>query len=218
MGARDRLTAGLARQLGRPEGLPGRLVGRMLDRGNRAVVSAAVEATEARPGQTVADLGFGGGLGLRLLLDRVAPTGHVHGVELSATMLHAAERRHRSALTQGRLTLQLGTLGDLPLDDRSLDALVTVNTLYFVADLPAAFGELARVLRGSGRAVVGVGDPTAMAALPVTRHGFRLRAVDDLVRGLQDAGLTVVRHGRVGQGQRAFHLLVAAPQDGAPQD
>jgi arsenite methyltransferase len=67
------------------------------------------------------------------------------------------------------------------------------------------------VLRPGGRAVVGVGDPTAMASMPFARHGFRLRPVDDLVRGLQDAGLTVVRHGRVGDGDDAFHLLVAAP-------
>ncbi len=64
MAIKDRFTAGLARQLGRPEGLRGRLVGRGLNRGNRAVVTAAVAATGAGPGQVAADIGFGGGLGL----------------------------------------------------------------------------------------------------------------------------------------------------------
>jgi arsenite methyltransferase len=203
--------AALARQLARPEGLRGRLVGQMLNRGNRGTVSAAVAATEARPGDTVADIGFGGGVGLQLLVDRVRPDGQVHGIELSDTMLGAAERRYETARSSGLLKLQHGTLVDLPFADRSLDGLVTVNTLYFVADLAGAFTELARVLRPSARAVVGVGDPTAMASMPQTRHGFRLRPVEDLVRGMQEAGLTVVRHDRVGDGDDAFHLLVATP-------
>jgi arsenite methyltransferase len=216
LGVKDRLLTSLAHQLARPEGMRGRFVGNRLNRGNLVTVSAAVEATEAGPGDTVADIGFGGGVGLKLLLDRVGPDGQVHGIELSDTMLRVAERRYRAARTRGLLTLQRGTLGGLPLPDRSLDGLVTVNTLYFVDDLDAAFAELARVLRppvrgGPGRAVVGVGDPTAMASMPFTRHGFRLRPVEDLVRGLQDAGLTVVRHGRVGDGEGAFHLLVASP-------
>ncbi len=208
--------AGLARQLGGPTGLRGRLVGRMLNRGNRATVSAAVEATGAAPGDTVADIGFGGGVGLQLLMDRVGLSsgeggGRVHGIELSDTMLRGAERRYREARRHGLLSLQHGALEDLPLADGSLDGLITVNTVYFVAELDAAFAELRRVLRPEGRAVLGVGDPTAMASMPFTRHGFRLRPVDDLVRGLQDAGLTVVRRGRVGAGDGAAHLLVAAP-------
>lgn len=87
--------------------------------------------------------------------------------------------------------------------------MLTTNTRYFVEDLAAAFAELARVLRPSGRAVVGVGDPAAMASLPVTEHGFRLRPVPGLVAGLGGAGPDVVRHERVGDKADAFHLLVA---------
>src|SRR5689334_17488384 len=206
MSVRDRFMAGFARQLGQPEGLRGRIVGRGLDRGNRSVVTAAVKATQLQPGQTAADVGFGGGLGLRLLLDTVGPDGHVHGVELSSTMLDAARRRHRAELSAGRLTLAAGTLESLPLDDACLDGLITVNTLYFVDDTDAVFRELARVLRPSGRAVIGVGDPAAMERMPMTQHGFRLRPPDQLIASLRAAGLAV-RHERVGDDERSFHLL-----------
>lgn len=177
----DRLRAGLARQLGRPEGLRGRMVARGLNRGNRAVIAAAVEATGVRPGTVAADVGFGGGIGLQLLLDRVGPTGRVRGVELSDTMLDAARRRHRPELTDSRLTLAKGTLQELPLEDGTIDGLITVNTLYFVDDLPAAFEGIARVLSTDGRAVVGVADPEWMASQPVTEHVFRLRPVSELI-------------------------------------
>ena len=208
MGLRGRLLAGLAKQLGRPEGLRGRVVGRGLNKGNRAAVTAAVEASGVGPGQVAADIGFGGGVGLQLLLDRVGPDGHVHGVELSDTMLRQARRRYAAECAAGRLTLQPGTLGDLPLEDASLDGLVTANTVYFVEDLERAFAEIARVLRPTGHAVIGVADPAWMAAMPVTAHGFRLRPVDELVALMRGAGLTDVRHELLARDGGTFHLLV----------
>ena len=208
-GIRARMTAGLASQLARPEGLRGRVVGRMLNRRNNGTVAAAVAATGLEPGQSGADVGFGGGLGLWLLLDAVGPRGTVHGVELSTTMRRAAERRHHAERADGRLVLHPGTIGALPLDDGSVDGLITTNTLYFVEDVAAAFTEVARVLAPAGRAVIGVGDPAAMASIPVTQHGFRLRPVPELVAGLGKAGMDVVRHERVGDEADGFHLLVA---------
>lgn len=208
MGVRDRLLAGMAKQLGRPEGLRGRIVGRGLNKGNLAAVAAAVEASGAGPGQVAADIGFGGGVGLQLLLERVGSDGHVHGVELSDTMLRSARRRHGADCTAGRLILQPGTLGDLPLEDDSLDALITTNTVYFVKDLERAFGEIARVLRPTGLAVIGVADPAWMASMPVTAHGFCLRPVDELVALMRGAGLTDVRDEVLARDGGTFHLLV----------
>lgn len=210
MAIRDRLLAGLARQLSRPEGLPGRLVGRRLNKSNRSTLAAAVEATGLGAGQVAGDIGFGGGAGLQILLDRVGPTGHVHGVELSDTMLAAARRRYQTACAEGRATLRAGTLNDLPLDDGSLDGLITVNTIYFVADLEGAFREIARVLRPSGRAVIGLADPKAMASMPFTAYGFRIRPVDEVVEVLNRAGLPAIRHERFGNGDEAYHLLIAS--------
>ena len=67
MGIRDRLLSGVARQLGRPEGVTGRLFAFVLNRGNRGMVTAAINAAQIAPGGRVADVGFGGGLSLALL-------------------------------------------------------------------------------------------------------------------------------------------------------
>jgi SAM-dependent methyltransferase len=207
MDMRERLRSGLARQLGGPEGLRGRIVVRRLNRRNRPSVASAVEAAGLAPGEVAADVGFGGGVGLPMLLDAVGSGGHVHGVEMSRTMVTRAERLYREAIAAGRLTLHHGVLERLPLGDASVDGLVTTNTLYFVDDVEAVFAELARVLRPAGRAVVGIGDPDDMARVPITAHGFRLRPVDEVVAGMAATGLDV-RHEQVRHGSWTFHLVV----------
>jgi arsenite methyltransferase len=82
----------------------------------------------------------------------------------------------------------------LPLPDHCLDAAITVNTLYFVADLDTACTELARVLRPGGRLVVGIGGPEAMARMPFTAYGFTLRSVDDVIAVLRKAGFDLTDH------------------------
>lgn len=207
MGLREAMTAGLARQLGNPRGLRGRVVGSQLNRHNAGAVTAAVEALALRGGETAADIGFGGGFGLELLLG--SGCREVHGIDISTTMLARARRHHRRELATGRLRLVEGSLTALPLPDGGLDAAITVNTVYFVADLPAAMAELARVLTPGGRAVIGFGDPAAMAAMSVTRHGFRIRPVAELEATAAGAGLES-RHSRVGEAEDAFHLLAVA--------
>ena len=184
-------------------------MGSMLNRANRATVAAAVDALAPAPGQVVADIGFGGGLSLALLLDRVGRTGRVHGVDISRVMLDRARRRHRHAVAGGRLVLHEASMTHLPIADASVEAAMTVNTIYFVED--NVFDELARMLSPTGRLVLGLGDPDAMAREPVTVHGFRIRPLAEVQATLTAAGLTVVDHRRVGHGPDAFHLLAAQP-------
>jgi arsenite methyltransferase len=72
----------------------------------------------------------------------------------------------------------------LPLDDDSVETLITLNTVYFISELDAAFAELARVLRPGGRAVIGIGDPDVMARLPFTAHGFIIRSIGEIAAAL----------------------------------
>ena len=160
--------AGIAKQLGHPRGVGGRMVGLALNRGNRGFVRAAVQALHADDDAVVADIGFGGGVGLKILLDSVSRSGSVHGVEVSDTMLKQAARRYRRDIAAGRLALHEGSLTRMPFADGTLNGVVTVNTIYFVAELQEAFTELARVTAPLGRIVVGVADPEAMAKFPFT--------------------------------------------------
>jgi ubiquinone/menaquinone biosynthesis C-methylase UbiE len=185
---RERLLSTVAGQLGRPHGILSPFVARALNRGNEKAIAAAVDAAEVERGGVAADIGFGGGVGLQLLLDRVGDDGVVHGIEIADDMLRRAKSKFGR---DGRLRLARGSLTEVPLDDGSVDALVTVNTVYFISELDATCAELARVLRPGGRAVIGIGDPDVMARLPFTKHGFTIRPVAEIAAALENSGLQV---------------------------
>ncbi|GAD85018.1 methyltransferase domain-containing protein [Nocardia asteroides NBRC 15531] len=207
-GVKDRLLTTIATQLGNPHGTLGKGVAFFLNRGNRRAIAAAVDATGVAAGATVADIGFGGGVGLGLFLDRVGADGVVHGVEPSPDMLARARSGFAGQVAAGRLVLDAGSLTALPSADASLDAAITVNTIYFLDDLPAACAELARVLRPGGTAVVGIGDPDAMAKMPFTPYGFTLRPVAEVIAALASAGFTVEQR-TLPNPPLPHHLLIA---------
>ncbi|HET6732933.1 class I SAM-dependent methyltransferase [Mycobacterium sp.] len=204
---RQRLLSIVAGQLGRPHGPLGPLVARALNRGNARAIAAAVDAAEVPLGGVAADIGFGGGIGLRLLLDRVGDDGVVYGFEIAGDMVRRASSRFRRDVEAGRLRLGDGSLMALPLDAESVDAVITLNTVYFVSDLDGACAELARVLRPGGRAVVGIGDPEVMDGLPFTEYGFTLRPVTEIVAALTNSGLQV-EHRRIDEKPMPRYLIV----------
>jgi ubiquinone/menaquinone biosynthesis C-methylase UbiE len=188
---RDRLLSTVAGQLGRPHGILSPLVARALNRGNERAIAAAVDSAEIPRGAVAVDVGFGGGVGLQLLLDRVGDDGVVHGIEIADDMLRRARSRFGRDVASGRLRLSSGSLTGLSLEDNSVDALITLNTVYFISELDAACAELARVLCPGGRAVIGIGDPEVMARLPFTPHGFTIRPIGEIAAALQNSGLHV---------------------------
>lgn len=210
MSIRARLLSTIAGQLGNPHGTLGKGVAFMLDRGNHRAIAGAVEATGVSAGATVADIGFGGGAGLSLLLEQVGANGSVHGFEISPDMLSRARSRFAGEIGTGRLRLAEGPMTGLPLADNALDAAITVNTVYFVPDLDAACTELVRVVRAGGSLVVGIGDPDAMAKMPFTAYGFTLRPVAEVIAALERAGCTV-DHQQLANPPIPHHLLVARP-------
>lgn len=91
MAVRGAIMAGIAKQLGHPSGLRGRLVGVALNHGNRSFVGAAVQALQPDATAIVADVGFGGGVGLKFLLDSI---GHRAGCTGSRCRTRCSARPH----------------------------------------------------------------------------------------------------------------------------
>lgn len=151
----------VAGQFARPHGWVAPAIAALLNRANRGLNAAAIEALGLEPGERVLDMGFGGGVGLTNALQRVGDAGQVIGLELSAEMIARARSRFARPLAAGRLELVEGTVDAIPVPDGHVHAAYTVNTVYFWPDVGKAFGELRRVLAANGRLVVAI-DERAM--------------------------------------------------------
>lgn len=198
----SRVAAALSRQLWRPSGAAGRVVARLMNRGNRSLNDQAIARLDVQPGDRVLDLGFGGGLTFAPLWERGAK---VVAVDHAEAMFAAAQARFADAVAAGRLELHEADVGRLPLADGAVDRVLTVNTVYFWSDLGAAFGEVRRVLTPGGRLVVAIRDMTVMQRLDP--KVFTLRSPDELAAELRDAGFAQTEVETPAGGKT--HLIVA---------
>jgi arsenite methyltransferase len=109
------------------------------------------EALGAEPGERILDAGCGPGFYVAETLDRVGPSGSVVGVDASAPMLAVAAKRCED---HANVAFHEGDVTALPVPDSDFDRVLSVQVLEYVADIPAALGELFRVLRPGGRALI----------------------------------------------------------------
>jgi len=126
-----------------------------------------IAVAELREGETVLDLGSGGGIDVILSARRVGPAGRAYGLDMTDEMLQLA-RRNAAEAGIANVEFVKGYIEDVPLSDGSVDVIISNCVINLSADKPRVFAEMARVLRPGGR--IGVSDVVASDELtPVDR-------------------------------------------------
>ena len=183
----------MASQLRKPSGWFGSLVvSRLMNRANRKIIDSTLELLQLNPQAQVLEIGFGGGVAISLLLKR-PNSGMVSGVDISPDLIRQAQRRFRREIAEGRVRIEFGDISQLPFPDASFDRVFTINTIYFWPDTLQGFGEIRRVLKNDGMAVVSLRSKETMQNYAVTKYDFRLFLPDEAAELMRKAGFRDVR-------------------------
>ena len=155
-----------------------------------------------REGETIVDLGSGGGLDVFLAAAKVGPTGRAIGIDMTPEMVERARRnaeRGNNGKPFTNVEFHLATIDKLPLPDNSVDCVISNCVINLAPDKTAVFREIARVLKPGGR--VAVSDIALKKELPaqlandISAYTACIAGaipIADYKRGLLEAGFSRV--------------------------
>ena len=174
---------------------------------------APLVAAQVKPGETVLDLGSGAGFDAFIAAQAVGPEGRVIGVDMTPEMIAQARENATKAGVEN-VEFRHGFIEQMPVDDDTVDVLISNCVINLSPDKPAVFREAFRVLRSGGR--VAVSDIVLTAPLPPAVAENMAAYVgcvagasllDDYLSYMKEAGFEDIR---VAESQQAVESL---PED-----
>lgn len=127
-------------------------------------VGNPVERAELRPGETVLDLGSGGGIDTILAAHEVGPSGRAIGIDLLDEMVERATANAREAGVDGWTEFRRGEMEDIPAEEGSVDVVISNGVINLSPRKSRVLAEVLRVLKPGGRFCVA--DLTVEEDLP----------------------------------------------------
>ena len=133
----------------RPEGEAGRAMLARMNESHARLVDWGLSHIDLHAGDTVLDIGCGGGNTLARMAERVTE-GHLVGIDYAETSVEASRAFNAPLIEAGRMEILHGSVEHLPFTDEHFDAVVTVESFYFWPNPEECLKEVARVIKKGG--------------------------------------------------------------------
>ena len=197
------IRAFLAKQLGYPSGFFGRLIMKLLNKGNAAMNDFTFQQLDLQSEDTVLEIGFGGGYLLEKIINSNIPN-HIAGIDPQLDVIKMGQKKFQQAINQGDLELKRASGESLPYEDNTFTKICTVNTVYFWSVPQTVLKEFHRVLQPRGKLIICYNSPEFLEQAKLTQHGFTAYQPEELESLLINHGFvnvsTVMADGGVGNG------------------
>ncbi|QQO08751.1 class I SAM-dependent methyltransferase [Breznakiella homolactica] len=165
----------VAEQFARPEGIGGTVSTFIMNRMNRKQYQAVSGNIHIKPDETILDIGFGNGYMIKKL-NELRPR-RIYGIEISEDMVRKGRKKFMDA---ANVTVLKADIAELPMEDRTIDKIYTINTCYFWNDAGKSFSEIKRVLRENGLFLNAFYTKNWLDTLEYTNHGFKKYTLEEL--------------------------------------
>lgn len=139
----------IGKQLGKPSGLLGRIVAKIIDIRNINFYKKAIIELDIRSGDKIFEIGFGSGYGI----NRIASSGlecTISGIDFSELMVRRASKRNRRFINNGIVKLSSGDFLTADFENEKYEKIFCVNVIYFWNDLNIIFSKVYSVLNENG--------------------------------------------------------------------
>ncbi|XP_067938098.1 uncharacterized methyltransferase YdaC-like [Watersipora subatra] len=172
--------------------LIGKFVMRKMAKRNDYLERCAVECACLSPTDTVLEIGFGHGLGLKYAAQKVKE-GRVYGIDISELALYDAEELLHEEIAANKVTLYHTPVNNIPLNSESISMAFSCNSFYFWPSIPTACAEIHRVLKPGGQLLTVQNIDNILARKK--RGGFERANVDFVayMKTLEEVGFEDVK-------------------------
>ncbi len=174
-------------------GLPETVTEASLGCGNPTAIASL------QPGETVLDLGSGGGIDCFIAARQVSPTGHVIGLDMTPEMIRLANE-NKAKIGASNVEFRLGEIERMPVGDTSVDVIISNCVINLSPDKDAVFAEAFRVLKPGGRLAVSdivthgdLPDPVRSNVEAWVACVAGALGEEEYLQKIRDAGFTDVR-------------------------